>query len=128
MAKRRRRGHARPDRLVECRFLVPLVRDSDRRPHARKLWDELGHALLRLFGGFTGPEGPVPGAWRSRAGRTVHDSSRRYSVALSHGRVDELRELVRRVATSFDQECIFFVVGADAEFVEADPSGGLEGA
>lgn len=126
MAKRRRRGPARPERLVDCRFLVPLVRDSDRRPHTRKLWEELRRALLRIFGGFTGPEGPIPGAWRSRSGRTIHDSSRRYSVAVSPDRIDELRELVRRVATSFDQECIFFVVGADAEFVEADPSTGIE--
>lgn len=116
-------GRPRP-RLVECRFLVPLVRDSDRRPHKLWHWKSLQNALFHHFGGFTGPEGPVPGIYRSRSGRRVADLSRRYTVAVLPGSVEILRGLLRRAANTFDQECIYFVVGGDAELVDAEPSAG----
>jgi len=82
-------------------------------------------ALFERFGGFTGPEGPIAGGYTNRSGRRVEDESFRYTVALPPHRVRELRELLRQVANSFDQECIYFV--AEVELVDADPSAGYLG-
>jgi hypothetical protein len=124
-AKRRTRRRP-PDALIECRFLVPSVRDSNRRPHDRELWQTLADALHRRFGGFTGPEGPIPGGYTSRSGRRVEDRSWRYTVSVPRSAVRDLRVLLRRVGRSFDQECIYFVVGIDVEFVASDTDVGLE--
>jgi hypothetical protein len=122
--KRRASGGRSPPPLIECRFLVPLVRDSDRRPHALRHWKALEDALFRHFDGFAGPEGPVPGNYKNRSGRRVSDLSRRYTIALLPNGVDALRRLLRRVANTFDQECIYLVVGVEVELVDADPSAG----
>jgi hypothetical protein len=106
---------------------VPLVRDSDRRPHGPRHWKALEDALYRHFDGFTGPEGPVLGNYRNRSGKRVTDQSRRYTIALPLCRVEALRSLLRQVANTFDQECIYFVVGVEAELVGADPSAGNVG-
>lgn len=57
-----------------CVFLIPVVRDSDRKPHAPILWRLLQDAILQTFGAVAGPEtvvyyrsrGAVPGAWSPR--------------------------------------------------------------
>jgi hypothetical protein len=97
-------GRSRKAPWVECRFMVPLVRDSDRRPPRRVA--------------------PIPGGYTNRSGRRVMDESFRYTVALPSGRVRFLRRLLRKVANSFDQECIYLVVGVHAELVDADASAG----
>jgi hypothetical protein len=104
--------------------MVPLVRDSDRRPHPRWLWKALVDALFDEFGGYTGPEGPIPGGYTNRSGRRVTDESFRYTVSLPSRRVADLRQLLTRVANSFDQECIYLVVGVEAELVDADAASG----
>ena len=85
-----------------CVFLVPLVRDSDRKPHPPILWRVLQDALVRLFEGLGGPEtalyyrtpDAVPGSWSPGQGEeTVEDLSRKYTVALAEERVDGLRAL-----------------------------------
>ena len=44
------------ERVVECSFLVPIVGDSDRKPHAPIAWRLLQDAIHRLFKGHSGPE------------------------------------------------------------------------
>jgi len=54
-----------------CVFLVPVVRDSDRKPHPPILWRLLQDALVKMFAGLGGPEtvlfyrpfDPVRGSW-----------------------------------------------------------------
>ncbi len=129
MAKKRRSAAVRalPARRIECRFLVPMVRDSDRRPHAPRHWMAFDDAMRALFDGWQGPEGPVPGNYKNRSGRWVTDRCRRYTVALPRERVPALRDFLRQVANTFDQECIYFVVGFDVELVDAEPSAGYLG-
>lgn len=122
--------------LVVCRFLVPLVRDSDRAPHQALLWRLLQDALCEAFGGRTGPRPvlftrdpkPVPGAWRPEGSQEEDvDESREYEVDVLDTRVDDLRTLLRKVANSFDQRSIRLVVGVTPEYVTAtDHDGYLE--
>src|SRR5205809_1054337 len=43
--------------LVECSFLIPIVRDSDRSPHPPMVWRLLQDAIRTLFPqGHSGPE------------------------------------------------------------------------
>src|SRR5687768_3258944 len=119
--------------LLECAFLVPLVRDSDRKPHRPLCWNLLEDASYEKFGGRQGPEElgsrrvwpdrvyrsvrPVPGEYRSQTGSRVRDESRRYIVAVERRRVSELRRLLEQAANTFDQEAIYLSVRGEVEFV-----------
>ncbi|MBI2373843.1 MAG: hypothetical protein HYV07_07590 [Deltaproteobacteria bacterium] len=59
--------------LIECYFLIPTVRDSDRSAHEAARWHSLHTKLLELAGGFTGPES-CRGRWKDD-----HLSLRRYA-------------------------------------------------
>lgn len=117
-----------------CVFLVPIVRDSDRKPHPPILWRLLQDTLVRTFGAMTGPETvlyyrnpvAVPGAWSPGAGQEpVEDLGRKYTVAVLADRVDELRALLRRAGNSFDQRVMYLEVAGYAELVEARPEDGF---
>ncbi|MBL4846040.1 MAG: hypothetical protein JKY65_10980 [Planctomycetes bacterium] len=116
--------------LVECHFLVPLVRDGNRRPHQPSAWRFLQDSLFRRFGGRSGPEGlyvairPTPGEYKSHSGGRVEDESRRYIVAVEESRVDELKRFLARVANTFDQEAIYLSVRGRVVFVQADDGAG----
>lgn len=117
----------------ECVFLIPVVRDSDRRPHPPILWRLLQDTLIRTFGAVTGPEavvyqkiGTVPGAWSPAEGNPpVEDLSRKYAVAIQADRVDELRALLRRAGNSFDQRSVYLSVAGIAELIEIRPEDGF---
>lgn len=114
-------------------FLVPLVRDSDRKPHPPVLWRLLQDALIERFGAMTGPEAvlyyrnaePVPGAWSARqAEAPVEDLSRKYTVAIAADQVEELRDLLRRAGNSFDQRVMYLEVAGYAEPLAVLPEHG----
>lgn len=102
--------------IVECAFLVPLVRDSDRALHQPACWNALQDALFESFGGSTGPDTiyravrSTRGEYRSEAGERVQDESWRYIVAVPRSNLDELRTILRRATNTFDQEAIYLSV------------------
>ena len=114
--------------LIECAFLIPLVRDSDRQPHLRACWRAMQDVLFEEFEGYSGPESwfriyrrkrPTPGAYESEAGARVQDESRRYVVAVPRGRLPDLRRILRRAANTFDQEAVYLSIAGVVEFVSA---------
>jgi hypothetical protein len=117
-------------KLVECAFLVPLVRNSDRAPHQPAAWNALQDALFEAFGGSSGPEliyrsvRPVPGDYRDAGGERIADESWRYVVALPRRRLNDLRALLRRAANTFDQEAIYLSVAGMVEFVTGNEADG----
>jgi hypothetical protein len=121
----------RPDEVVECAFLIPLVRDSDRRPHQSSCWNALQDALFERFGGSTGPDliyravRPVRGEYRSESGERVSDESWRYLVAVPRSDLDELRSILRRAANTFDQEAIYLTVAGIVELVTGSDAEGF---
>src|SRR5262245_21443998 len=107
------------ERVVECSFLVPIVGDTDRKPHSPIAWRLLHDALHSSFQGLSGPERfmlardveLVPGSYTEEAtGKQVHDESRRYTVAIPEAQVDVLRGLLRKAANTFDQKCVYLSV------------------
>lgn len=115
------------EELVECHFLIPIVRDSDRVPHSPSAWKLLQDIMRGTFpGGHTGPEtfyrgsALVPGEYEDPP---VHDQSRRYTIALPRGRVGELREVLAKAANTFDQKTIYLSVAGIVEFIKSDPEG-----
>lgn len=117
-----------------CVFLVPLVRDSDRRPHAPMQWRLLQDALLGLFNGFTGPEtvvyyrrrDPARGIWSAAQDEApVEDLSRKYVVAVPQDRIGELQALIRRAGNSFDQRVMYLEIAGYSELLEVRPEDGF---
>jgi hypothetical protein len=112
--------------IVECAFLIPVVRDGDRRPHRPSCWKALQDALYDTFSGYSGPETwfrvyrtayQTAGEYESESRARVQDRSRRYVVAVPRQRLDELGGVLRRAASTFDQEAVYLSVAGVVEFV-----------
>lgn len=122
-------GGGMEERLVECSFLIPLVRDSDRTPHPIVAWWRLVEAIRTLFPeGHSGPElmyrdvKVLSGEYVDDAtGRIVRDESRRYTVAIPRSRLEDLRKFLRGAANTFDQKAIYLAVAGEVEFVKSKP-------
>jgi len=121
------------ERLVECSFLLPIVRDSDRAPHPPIVWRLLQDAIRAAFPqGHSGPEllykdvVTVPGEYVEDATKkVVRDESRRYTVAIPRSKVEGLRRLLRRTTNTFDQKAIYLSVAGEVEFVTPRPEDGM---
>lgn len=121
-----------PETRKETWFLIPLVRNSDKRLHIVTLWSCLRDELYTLAGGWSGPQRvialieAVPGGWRDPAtGRCSEDESRKYTVLVPASEFGALSELLVRAANSFDQDEILFVVQGEDRSVKRDPSKGF---
>ncbi|MBM4071099.1 MAG: hypothetical protein FJ271_19455 [Planctomycetes bacterium] len=123
------------ERPVQCEFFVPIVRNSDKQPHQPTAWNLLGNEIRRAFpAGHSGPEtfyrgdALVPGEYEDSPGDPpITDTSRRYLLAILPSRVEELRQLLRRAANTFDQKAIYLSVRGDVEFITASETDGFLG-
>jgi hypothetical protein len=108
---------ASDDELLECTFLIPLVRNSDRQLHQPLCWGALEDALYSEFGGLTGPQliyraiRPVRGQYQDDVGGRVYDESWQYLAVVPRGRLNVLRRILRQAANTFDQESIYLTPG-----------------
>lgn len=121
---------------VECWFLIPIVRDSDRGLHQPVLWKFLEEALSGAWGGWTGPEsmqwgrkkGTAPGGWKpAGSDAPITDESRKYTVFVQPAKLDALRSLLKKAANSFDQQEILLSVRGRRERIVPTPEDGFLG-
>src|SRR5437764_1149720 len=113
------------ERRVQCEFFIPIVRNSDKKPHQPVAWNLLVNEIRRVFpAGHTGPEtfyrgdSLVPGEYEeSPATPPIADASRRYILAIPEAKVNDLRLLLRMAAHTFDQLAIYLSVAGTVEFV-----------
>src|SRR6266850_882647 len=123
------------ERLVQCEFFVPIVRNSDKEPHQPSAWIALGNEIRRVFpAGHSGPETfyrgdtLLPGEYEDCPQEPpIQDESRRYLLAIPETKVDELRQLLRKAGHTFDQQAIYLAVKGDVEFVTATEADGYLG-
>lgn len=121
------------ERLAECSFIIPLVRDTDRMAHPPFAWSRFQDALRETFPkGHSGPElmykevETVPGEYVDEAAKkVVGDISRRYIVAIPRSDLDALRQLLRKAANTFDQKAIYLSIAGEVEFVIPRPEDGM---
>jgi hypothetical protein len=124
--------------MLECSFLIPIIRDSDKSPHQPLAWRALQDMVRREFiEGHSGPESVsmvmfykdvklTPGEYLdTEQDKPVPDVSRRYTIAIAEARLDDLRAILRKAANTFDQKCIYLSVAGHAELVEATPGDGF---
>ncbi len=126
----------RESREVECWFLIPIVRDSDRALHQPIFWRFLEEALGDAWGGWTGPERmewgrkkvAVPGGWKPEGTNApMTDESRKYTVFVPPAKLDAFRTLLKKAANSFDQqEILLSVRGRRERIIPAPEDGFLE--
>lgn len=113
------------ERRVQCEFFVPIVRNSDKKPHQPVAWNLLVNEIRRVFSaGHSGPEtfytgdALVPGEFEEcQAAPPVQDMSRRYTLAIPEAKVNDLRLLLRMAAHTFDQLAIYLSVAGIVEFI-----------
>ncbi len=113
------------ERRVQCEFLVPIVRNTDKKPHQPIAWNLLVNEIRRVFpAGHSGPEtfyrgdSLVPGEYEESPGTPpVSDISRRYILAIPESKVNDLRLLLKMAAHTFDQQAMYLSVAGTVEFV-----------
>jgi hypothetical protein len=119
------------ERLVQCEFFVPIVRNTDKKPHQPLAWIALGQEIRRAFpAGHSGPEmfyrgdAMVPGEYQDDLySPPIQDISRRYLLAIPEAKVEDLRLLLRKAANTFDQKAMYLMVKGIVEFVTATEEG-----
>lgn len=108
--------------IVECSFLIPVSGDaalSDGSDHSTEQWDWLTSELWSRFGGATQSPGLYVGFYTDPdTGQQVTDESRRFTVAVSQGRLRDVRELMREACDIFCQKCIYLSIAGKVEFIE----------
>lgn len=92
--------------LAEYTFLIPLVRDSDRREHDQRANDWLASKLYKTFGGYT-LAGTVRGTWRDSNGNELFDESTVYRVASEPKLFYKLRRIIESCKVVFDQRTVY---------------------
>lgn len=109
----------------EVRFLVPILRDSDREKHEITHWEWLEaqmhvtfpegwHHPMRMLKEFE-LRGSVQGYWFDKEKSiAVPDESYEFVVALPPDRMTELHRLFEEICVRFDQKCLYFTSGGDA--------------
>jgi hypothetical protein len=95
--------------MIEITFLVPIVRNSDRKEHCSTAWDHLEGRMFDLFDGFTRCE-DVVGSWRNEHGTVVKDTSRQYKVAISSDKEGQFWDFLEQSKGVFDQMCIYAAI------------------
>lgn len=109
----------------EVRFLVPMLRNSDRQLHEITHWEWLEHQLyiefpegwqqLEFVRTDAAIQGTVRGHWFDREkNEGVPDESVEFIVAIPPGRMTVLFHLFEEICVRFDQKCIYFSNGGDA--------------
>ena len=118
----------------ECWFLIPILRDSDRKPHEPMVWRLLQENLLILAAGWTGPEGThlirkldlVPGGWKPEGEiKPTEDESRKYTVIITQAKFEMLRTILKKAANSFDQQEILLCIRGRAHRIIRNPEDGF---
>ncbi len=109
--------------LVECSFLIPVLRNTNRAPHEPITWREFQNELQRMSKDFSGPQThrivpfmeveTVPGQCAG-----VPDESRKYFLAVPKNRLKDIRSFLEAQLTRFDQESIYLAVAGAVEFIE----------
>ena len=107
---------------IACEVIIPTVSGRTRVPWAPNQIPDWETATAYLFGGISPIALGVVGKWRKPAAPPgkgiVPDPQNRYEIAVTDGRVGELREFMRFTCAHFEQECLYFKVGSAVEFLD----------
>ncbi len=109
----------------EIRFLVPMLRNSDRQLHDIAQWEWLenqmyvefpdGWQQLEFQRTDTAVLGTVRGHWFDKEkNEGIPDESVEFIVAIPPDRMTVLFQLFEDICVRFDQKCIYFSNGGDA--------------
>jgi len=106
----------RGNTMQEFTFYIPVVRDSDKKPHNENRWSFLEDRMARAFGGYT-RKANVTGAWLDDSGKLIRDESRVYSIGVSEDKLVNWQRFSASLAVIFDQQCIYVCESGVASLV-----------
>jgi hypothetical protein len=106
---------------VACEVVVPTVSGRTRLPWPPNKVPDWEDACACLFGGISPVAIGVIGKWRNPAAPPgqgiVPDPQNRYEIAVDPARVDELRSFMLFTCVHFEQECLYFKIAGNVEFL-----------
>ncbi len=91
-------------RIREYSVLVPITRDSDRKPHSPSKYIEFTDSLCDMFGGYT-YAGMQYGVWVDKNGNECHDESKDYRFSTDDWYT--ATTIVGLVKDLFDQRAVY---------------------
>jgi hypothetical protein len=107
---------------VACEVVIPTVSGRTRLPWTPNKLPNWEAACAYLFGGISPLAIGVVGQWRNPAAPPgqglIPDPQNRYEIAVDAARVDDLRSFMRFTCAHFEQECLYFKVGVNVEFLD----------
>jgi hypothetical protein len=114
----------------EVRFLIPMLRNSDRQLHDVAHWEWIDNEMhVRYPNGWQMREversentvtGKVHGWWFDKQeGKPVPDDSIELVVAVPPSEMPALYTLFEEICARFDQKCVYFTNGGDAALFRA---------
>jgi hypothetical protein len=109
----------------EVRFLIPILRNTDRQPHEITQWEWLDNRMytefpegwqqLEFLRTENAIQGTVKGHWFDKEkNEGVADDCVEFIVAIPTDRMSALEHLFEELCVHFDQKCIYFSNGGDA--------------
>ena len=111
------------EEVLECKILIPIKRDSDRKLHGTLAWREFVDELRSFLRerAFSGPKRTVyvrdvrtsKGEWKG-----VKDESRTNYLDVPRSRIDDFRRLVQRQCDRFDQKVIRMTVTGPVDYIK----------
>ena len=109
------------ERLFECTVLVPTRKSttiSGGDLHPAPLWEQLEQMLLATFDRLWMPQGLFRTlSFDAESGRKREEDARGFIVAVSEGRLDELRRVLADACDWFGQQSIRLSIAGRVEFV-----------
>ena len=109
----------------EVRFLIPMLRNTDRQLHDIAQWEWIEDEMhVRYPNGWQQREvertestvkGKVQGRWFDKdEQKRVPDDCVEFVVALPPDQMTALFSLFKEICARFDQKCLYFTTGGDA--------------
>ena len=98
--------------MVKFTTLIPIYYNNGKQVED-KVFNNFDKELIRIAGGFT-IEGITEGGWESE-GKIYRDKSRKYTIATTEDKLEDLKDLLRKTGIKLKQKAIYYKISRKTE-------------